>query len=231
MGMLWKFQLQFKNKKPIPHPINSYIQQTLDQWEKSFSPFIENSDVAIMLKSKDLVVKPSERIYSALKTAKELYVLTNKSFNVCYLNKEDSSCLDSINIKPDGYIEFQATKPKKLDFNGMLKGMLLGYFSEHFIKQGARSVIINAGNGNQVRVNAQQATFSSLSAHKVKGSAHIFNKNGQELKTPTDRASIICRTSTSNENLMHWGALSDAFSTSRIIDPKFESPTPKCQKI
>jgi len=179
----------------------------------------------------------SDLFMEGLLLSQEAYVLSNSAFDIttgAILWKSQAKAVGQQNMELDaGKKSVRFTRdPKRLTFGGIVKGMALGEMSSFLIEQGVESFWIDAGGGNRVSFEKGNVRFESRSRvfrADTLTEKHVFSTRGKEERTKG--VAIACSTrSKKRSDLIRWGALSDSFSTARLLDNSWKFPK-ECAEI
>lgn len=236
MGTYWSIDLSEAGISFPREYLSRKIIELVDLYDKSFSDWREESELRI-LENKDLTEyqKPSFLFLKGLSYSKIAYEKSKGDFDitvgaVIWKKRKEKVGLNNLILDKSGF-RFKID-PQRLTFGGIVKGMAIGALSNWLYKNNIKNFRINAGDGNLSfagknfkeswveeeqtgHTNPLEIIFLSRSNFNQNGKVHIIgNKRGPDI------VKIACRSTA--KNIKDWekiGALSDAYSTSLVLNP------------
>lgn len=246
MGTYWAIDLS----EPATSFSREYFSQKIiglvDLYDKTFSDWREDSELRSLEKNLTNFQKPSKLFLKGLKYSLLSYKESKGNFDVTvgaviWKERREKIGLDKLILKDDGF-KFKED-PKRLTFGGIVKGMAVGSLANWLFIKNIKNFRINAGDGNLVfsgknfkvgweeeiqtgTTKPNEVTFLSRSNLMQNGRRHIIGKTNK-----VSPVLAICTSSfKDNQDWEKIGALSDAYSTSLILDEGLDWSKYGCRK-
>jgi hypothetical protein len=208
-------------------------------YDMTFSGWTEESELRRLEKAGlDKTQSPSELFFEGLRLSQEAFGETGGVFDITVGAIQWRALPAAVGLSVlDIDLEKKSFRfrkdPKRLTFDGIAKGMALGEMAAYLIEQGVKGFVIDAGGGNLVeRTSSGELRFVSRSRVFKAGSdgdRHVWNP--ADARYVQEKSEIVCTVEdTTRSRLIYWGALSDAFSTARLLSRDFQLP-PICEEI
>ena len=238
MGARWQLSTAGKVDAEQFQKLKTKLTGLALLYDKTFSDWSEQSELR-MLEKKGLSEKqiPSSLFWKGLELSQKAHELSDGVFDITVGDK-----IWKVRNEVLGQRHLQMNFEKKsfyfsapverLSFGGIIKGMALGDMAEYLMRSGSFDFRIDAGGGNIVEFKkANGVHFVSRSRLFKAGSnseKHIFDSKNLGIEVALNdkiQIEIMCDTTDySIESLRRIGALSDAFSTAKLLDSSIELP-------
>ncbi|MEO5668822.1 MAG: FAD:protein FMN transferase [Bdellovibrionota bacterium] len=207
-------------------------------YEMTFSSWSEESELRRLERDGlDKTQSPSELFFEGLRLSQEAFGYTGGVFDITVGAIEFKALpaavgLSSLEVDPEKKTFRFKRDPKRLTFDGIVKGMALGEMASYLIEQNVKGFVIDAGGGNLVeRTTAGQLSFVSRSRIYKAGSnedRHIWNP--RDARYVKEKSEVVCKVDeTKRSMLVRWGGLSDAFSKATLLSSDWQLP-PICEE-
>lgn len=250
MGCPWVVYYSHGKSSVRHNKLKQKIIAKVAEYYETFSDWSADSELSKLEKMGfEVDYCCSDLFFQGLKQAKNLYDTTHGVFDIS-LGDGDFSSL-SFNPSKNCF-SFEKQTPKKLTFNGFIKGMVLADLAKIFIRSGIHSFYVNAGNGNLIyKVEQNKRDLFDLSYLIFpKGDSPVYflsqsrtmqnlsNKERQHIFDPRKKIRVIeedirvlCTAGIKEMSKWHEVAsYADAYSTALTIDPNLNLPS-YCQKL
>lgn len=208
-------------------------------YDMTFSAWSEESELRRLERDGlDKTQSPSELFFEGLRLSQEAFSETDGVFDITVGAIQWKALPTAVGLSN---LEFDVPKktfrfkkdPKRLSFDGIVKGMALGEIASYLIEEDVKGFVIDAGGGNIVeRTTSGELRFISRSRVYKAGSnedRHIWNP--RDARYVQEKSEIVCTVDdVKRSTLIRVGALSDAFSTARLLSHDWQLP-PICEEI
>jgi thiamine biosynthesis lipoprotein ApbE len=239
MGTKWTVAMSGVPSKADFVTLKDKITSFALHYEMTFSAWNDESELRRLERAGlDKTQSPSELFFEGLLLAQEAFGETGGVFDITVGAIQWKALPQAVGLSRLETNEEKKTfrfkrDPKRLTFDGMVKGMVLGEMASYLIEQGVKSFLIDGGGGNLVeRTSTGELRFVSRSRVYKAGSnedRHIWNP--RDARYVKEKVEIVCKVEeTDRPTLIRWGALSDAFSTARLLTTDFQLP-PICEEF
>ena len=243
MGTLWRVVYCAGKRSIKKEFLESSFISKVSLYDEAFSTWSKESELGkLNNESFSRRICPSVFFMEALASAKKYYELTEGAFDVSL----GSGDFKSLRLEEtQACFSFTSSPPKKLDFNGFVKGIAVGALAELLEKSGADAFYVNAGNGNlaykvprdfEKHFMLEEKYFprghdkayflsQSASVQSHTGEDHQHIQDPREDKKFQREAQVLCFSELNS--VFDWkskGGLSDAFSTALTIKPSLKLP-------
>ncbi len=207
-------------------------------YEMVFSDWSEESELRRLEKAGlSKTQSPSELFFEGLLLAQEAYGETGGVFDITvgavqWKALPEAVGLASLQTNTEKKTFRFEKDPRRLTFNGLVKGMALGEMASYLISENVRMFTIDAGGGNLVeRLSDGSLRFVSRSRvyrAGTEGERHVWHP--RDARYARESSEISCRVDDKSRSvLIRWGALNDAFSTARLVSVDWQLP-PICEE-
>ncbi len=247
MGTYWIVDIAEQGVSFSKEYLSRKVIGLVDLYDKTFSDWRIDSELRKLEKEKlNKFHRPSELFLRGLEYSLLAYNESKSNFDitvgaVIWKERKDKLGLDKLVLKENGFKFLE--DPKRLTFGGIIKGMAVGRLAYWFYSNNIKNFRLNAGDGNLALsgkkfkdhweeeiqtglIRPDEVVFLSRSNLMQNGRKHIIGKTSQ-------RFPVLAICSSSLENKRDWeklGALSDAYSTSLILDKDLDWSKFGCKK-
>jgi len=208
-------------------------------YDMTFSAWSEESELRRLEKAGlEKTQSPSELFFEGLMLSQEAFGATDGVFDITvgaiqWKALPAAVGLSELEVDPRKKTFRFARDPRRLSFDGIVKGMALGEMATYLLEQNVKSFVIDAGGGNLVeRLSSGELRFVSRSRVYKAGSdedRHIWHP--KDARYVQEKSEVVCTVEEMRRStLLRWGALSDAFSTARLLSRDWQLP-PICEEI
>lgn len=245
MGTVWIIQISDRKSINLQSLQRALMEEAL-LFDRTFSDWMKDSELRKLERS-GLTQKqiPSALFMRGLKLAVENYQISEGRFDitvgaVIWKALENPVGLSQLVIEGNAFHFNQ--DPKRLTFNGFIKGSATGAMAERLRAAGLRNFMINGGGGNYVAMGtragenwiSEQASFSpremifvSHSNSQQDATQHVIDPAHPNQKIER-QATVICRASAKPQSWFREAGIADALSTALLINADLKNLPENC---
>jgi hypothetical protein len=248
MGTIWEFEWQ----DPIDRPVGAAnrrllehaLRLSLEQWELATSDWSEESELRKLEKRglKGCHNAP-RKLLRALELSQLAYRQSEGRFDpavgaLLWARAKKAEGFDSLMIRSDSFCFSQS--PVRLSFGGIVKGAVLGEWAFVALSAGLKNFRMTSG-GSSVLLGPGASQFwdeskmfgqkpgqmlsISRSESGSDASKTIWDPRSGRIIPQSVKAAVACVGDSEDfESLVRLGALTDAWSTVRVVDPSWALP-------